>query len=820
MKISLNWLKDYIRLNEDINKISDTLTSTGLEVASVEEFSFINEDLVIGHVITCEKHPNAEKLKITTVDIGNSELLSIVCGAPNVAKGQKVIVAPVGTTLTLNNGDKLKLKKVKIRGEISEGMICAEDEIGLSDNHDSIIELKTDLKPGSPASMYFKISSDHIIDVETTPNRTDAFSHIGVAIDLGAALDKDIDYPKIEDIKKSKENFPIEVKILDSELCKRYSGIVISGIKVKESPIWLRNKLSSIGVKSINNIVDITNFVLHETGQPLHAFDYDKIKGNKIIVKQLKNKIKFITLDQKERSLSGEELMICDNEKPLCIAGILGGNNSGVTDNTTKIFLESAYFKPDVITKASKLHDISTDASFRFERGTDPNNTINALKRAANLIVKESSGIVASDIIDFYPNKIEGKKIKVFYKNIHKLIGNKIDKEQILTILKRLEIKIIENKKLDKDSKIITEESKKNIEEYFTVLIPTYRGDVTREIDVIEEILRIYGYNNIKIEENLGTNFISPTSDASRKLEVQNLITQTFISIGYNEIVTNSLTNLEYSNITSELEESKSIKIINPLSENLNSLRQSLLFSGLEAISNNIKRGNSNIKFFEFGKVYKKEKDSYIENQELSIWITGNSEESSWIKKQSKVTFQDINSIATEVLIKLGFNKIERKSISSDLFTNLIQINKEDINIALIGKVSDKIIKHFDINQEVFYATIKWDNLLKLERKEIVFSEISKFPSVSRDLSLILDKKVLFEEVKKVVSNHKEKRIISTNIYDVYEGDKLPQGKKTYTLNFILQDQNKTLKDKEIDKMMNKLMLSFENELGAEIKRS
>ncbi len=802
MKISLNWLKQYLNISEENKIISETLTDIGLEVGHIESFSMFNEDLVIGKVLTCEQHPNAERLKITTVDIGKDSPLNIVCGAPNVAAGQKIIFAPIGTTLTFNNGDILKLKKVKIRGEISEGMICAEDEIGISDNHDTIIELNTEFKPGTPILEYFKTQKDTIFDIDLTPNRADAFSHIGVARDLAARLNKKLEYPEIKELSKPKEILDIDIKIENSELCPRYSGILIKDIIVKDSPIWLKNRLKSIGLNPINNIVDITNFILHEMGQPLHAFDYDEIEGKKIIVKTLKNKTKFETLDDKERNLDGEELMICDSEKPLCIAGILGGKNSSVTNSTKNIFLECAYFNPITITKTAKKLNINSDSSYRFERGTDPNKVVDVLKRATSLIIEEANGQIASNIIDIYPNKIKNKEVKINFKNINKLIGEEISKKEIKKILKNLEI-----------------ETLKESEDNLLLSIPTYRVDVTREADVIEEILRIYGYNKIQFEDFLNSDYLAETNDImninSKKEEVSNLL----ISKGYNEIMTNSLTSSSYSDLSKDLSNQR-IDIINPLSEITDSMRQTLLFSGLEVISNNIHHGNSDLNLFEFGKIYFLKDKKYIENNRLCIWITKSKDKLSWIKDIDQSLFQTLNSAIYSLLHKLGIQDIQKNDLKNDFFRQAINFKFNEKDIANLGYINSKLLNHFKINQEIVFADLNWDLIVNIDNSILEYQQISKFPEVSRDLSLILKKDKTFEQVKNTIENFAEKKLTNFNLVDIYEGEKLDANKKTYTLNFTLQDQKKTLKEKEIDKIMNKLMETFERELEAEIRKS
>ncbi|MCP3659862.1 MAG: phenylalanine--tRNA ligase subunit beta [Bacteroidetes bacterium] len=804
MNISLNWLQQYINIDEENKIISEILTDIGLEVGHVEPFSFFNEDLVIAKVITCEQHPNAERLKKTTVDIGNDKLLNVICGAPNVAAGQKVVFAPVGTILTFKNGDTLKLKKVKIRGEISEGMICAEDEIGISDNHDTIIELNTNLDPGTPISKYYKTEKDSIFDIELTPNRTDAFSHIGVARDLAARLNKDFKYPEIKDLPKlnSNEKLDINIKIEDPKLCSRYAGIVIKDVKIQDSPIWLKNRLKSIGLNPVNNIVDITNFVLHEWGQPLHAFDYDKIVDKEIVIKTSKKEINFETLDDKERKLTGKELMIYDSQNPLCIAGIMGGKDSSVTELTKNIFLECAYFDPILISKTSKKLNINTDSSYRFERGTDPNKIIYVLKRAISLIIKETKGQIASDIIDIYPNKIKNHQVEIYFENINNLIGSEIPKSDIKRILKNLEIEILN----ETEQKIL-------------LSIPTYRVDVTREADVIEEILRIYGYNKIEFNEFLNTDYIAGRNEIMDIYSKKQEISDTLISKGFNEIMTNSLTNSNYSNLL-DIKNHERIDILNPLSEITNSLRQTLLFSGLEVISNNIHRGNKNLSFFEFGKIYYKQHNKYHEKNKLSLWITKNKENLSWIKDSEESLFQNLNSSVYSIFEKLGINKFNKINKNINLYNKSITFVYDDKEILNIGYISSKILNNFNIKQDLVFADIDWDLLSNIKLSEIEYQEVSKFPEVRRDLSLILNKDKSYEDVKNIIEKFPEKKLIDYNLVDIFEGEKIGTNKKTLTINFILQDKRNTLKDKEIDKIVNKLMNTFEKGLEAEIKRS
>ncbi len=866
MKISLNWLKRYLDINEDIKYIEHSLTDIGLEVSHIEFFSMLNENLIIGKIVSCIQHPDAERLKITQVNVGDKDaLLNIVCGAPNVRIGQKVIIAPVGIVLDLADGTQLKIKKAKIRGQVSEGMICAEDEIGLSTNHDTIMELDTDLDPGVPAVQYFGIQKDTIIEIDITPNRTDALCHIGVARDLAARLKKNIKYPSIDEelfFKKDNDS-KLKVKVEDPTLCVRYSGLVIKDVVIKESPIWLKEKLKSIGLTPINNIVDITNFVLQEYGQPLHAFDYDTIEDQTIVVKTIEP-TDFSCLDNKTRKLHGDEIMICDTKKPLCIAGIIGGENSCVTSETKNIFLESACFNPVSISKVAKKLGISTDASFRYERGTDPNITIMALKRAAEMIVKEANGAIASDIVDIYPKKVEKSRVKLDCKYLNKLVGQEILKSEIIDILKRLEIRYKDNGDI------------------LDLEIPTYRIDVTRPADVAEEILRIYGYNNIKtVDNNVQYEYIAPDSKATSNSKRKNKIADLLVAKDYNEIITNSLTNSEYSKIahskwdfpisinqnkysieketimdgfmtqTSTTKkdekidfeassptfseeniedkfpnvEKESIDILNPLSSITNSLRTTLLFSGLEVIARNINRGNKHLNLFEFGKIYYKssKKETSIdasegfdifEEQRLGIWLTGTKDQRFWIKQSQDSEFQKLNSVIHGIFEKL---KIPINTFLKDSILYFCTGKDHKNSICKLGMLGDNILEKFKIQQNVVYGEVNWELIKNIVRKETVYTSISVFPAVSRDLSLILDNNIMYEEVVNVTESLNDPKIQQISLVDTYEREKL-RGKKTYTINFKLRDFKKTLKEKNINKTMANLISVYEKQLGAEIR--
>lgn len=807
MNISLNWLKQYIKLDLEVNKISEYLTDIGLEVEGISEVESIKgglKGIVIGEVLTCNKHPNADRLNITKVDIGNQDILDIVCGAPNVKAGQKVPVATVGSVL-YDGEESFTIKKSKIRGEVSEGMICGEDEIGLGDATDGIMVLDDDVKVGTLASEHFKVGNDIVFEIGLTPNRSDAMGHFGVARDLKTVLNYngsnlELCLPDIKEFKKDNDNLHISVDIDDSELCPRYSGVTISGVKIGPSPEWLQNRLKSIGLSPINNIVDITNFVLHETGQPLHAFDARKIKDNKVIVKTLKEKTKFTTLDEVERKLSSEDLMICNNSEAMCMAGVFGGLNSGVCDNTTSIFLESAYFNPVSIRKTAKTHTLSTDSSFRFERGCDPNMTIYALKRAAILIKEITGGKISSEIVDVYPNEIKHFEVELTYSKLDNLIGEKIERESVKSILKDLEIELV-----------------KETDNGLSLRVPPFRVDVQREVDVIEEILRIYGFNTVKIPTKLNTS-ISHSEEVNSE-KVRNIISDLLSSNGYSEIMNNSLTKESYTRLIFELDESHNVTILNPLSQDLNVMRQSLLFSGLENISYNINRKNQDLKFYEFGKTYHKIKEENQEKQHLILLLTGQINSESWNENNNKTDFFVLKEKVEHILFRLDITKIKSEKISGYGFSEGLMYQYKKQRLVYFGKVDTKITKSFSVKQDVFYADFNWDLILDLiQNTTIKYSEVSKFPSVKRDLSLLIDNKVSFKELLQIAKDTEKNILKSVNLFDVYEGDKLPEGKKSYALSFILEDKTKTLTDKYIDKVMSKLISSYENKVGAEVR--
>ena len=815
MKISYNWLKNYIDTDLSVEEVSKILTDTGLEVEGIEEFESVKgglEGLVIGKVISCKKHPNADKLTVTTVDIGNGEELPIVCGAPNVAEGQKVVVASVGTILYSNN-EEFKIKKAKMRGEASEGMICAEDEIGLGTSHDGIMVLDELAKIGMPAKEYFNIETDTVFEIGLTPNRIDGASHIGTARDLAAYLSQakktELIKPSVDEFKIDNNNLPIEIIVEDKEACPRYTGVTVTNVNVKTSPEWLQNRLKAIGLNPINNLVDISNYVLHETGQPLHFFDADKIKGNKVIIKTLPEGSSFVTLDETERKLSADDLMICDENHGMCIAGVFGGTTSGVTENTKNVFIESAHFNSVSVRKTAKRHDLHTDASFRFERGSDPNITVYALKRATLLIKEIAGGEISSDIVDVYPEPVADYKVDLTFRNLKRLIGKKIEKEKVKSILESLDIKIV----TENDEKLSLE-------------VPTYRVDVLREVDVIEEILRIYGYNNIEISEHVNSSLsYSPKPD---KEKIQNTISDILAANGFNEIMCNSLTKVDYYNDLESYKPSNLVKIFNPLSNDLNVMRQTLLFGGLESIMYNQNRRNPDLKLYEFGNCYylndsesENPLKKYKEEQHLAIFITGNKTEESWITKEEPTSFFLLKSYIENILSRLGFdlNKIETEDISSDIFVEGLNYKYNKNQIVNFGILNKEVLKAFDIDTKVYYAEFSWDNVLKLSTKNSIrYTEIPKYPEVRRDLALLLNKEVKFANVKELAHKSEQKLLKKVSLFDVFEGEKLGANKKSYAVSFILQDENKTLTDKQIDKIMNNFIRVFEKELGAQIR--
>jgi phenylalanyl-tRNA synthetase, beta subunit, non-spirochete bacterial len=819
MNISYNWLKNYINIDEKPEEISIALTSIGLEVGCVEEVQSIRgglEGLVVGEVLTCENHENSDHLHVTTVNIGDSKALQIVCGAPNVAAGQKVVVATVGTKL-YSGDESFTIKRSKIRGVESCGMICAEDEIGIGTSHDGIIVLPTNAPVGTLAKDYYGIKSDYVIEVDITPNRSDACSHYGVARDLAAfyALKNDavkLTKPTVENFKISNKNLEIPVFVENTDACPRYSAVSISGVKVEESPDWLKNALNTIGLRPINNVVDITNYVLHEFGQPLHAFDADKISGKEVHVKCLPEGSEFVTLDEIERKLSANDLMICNKEKPMCIGGVFGGLTSGITENTVNVFLESAYFNPVSIRKTARRHGLNTDASFRFERGCDPANTVYVLKRCAALICEIAGGEVSSDIVDVYPNEIKPFDVEVSLQKINSLIGKEIGEDSIEKILKALEIKII---------------SKEN--NVYQLQVPAYRVDVQRDVDVIEDILRIYGYDNVEISDNLVSTLSYSQKPDTYKL--QRTIAEQLTAQGFNEILNNSLTKSDYYTDLKEFSSEKSVKIMNALSSDLNVMRQTLLFGGLENIAYNINRKNQDLKFYEFGNCYsynaenKKENETlsaYSESFHLALWLTGNKSAQSWTVAEQKTSIFELKAYIENIFRRLGVDvsRLNNSEFSDELLSEAIEVKSPRKNIlAVYGIVNPKLLKKFDIEQPVYYADLQWQTLIKeISNHKVSFSEISKFPEVKRDLSLLLDDKIRFSEIEQIARETERKLLKSVSLFDVYEGKNLEAGKKSYAVSFVLQDETKTLTDNQIDGIMNKIRLNLENKLGAKLR--
>ena len=804
MKISLNWLQQFIDLPESPKEIGDLLTHSGLEVEGLEEVERVKgglKGLVVGEVLTCTKHPNADNLNVTTVDIGQEEPSPIVCGAPNVAIGQKVIVATVNAMLSPSTGEPFNIKKAKIRGEVSEGMICAEDEIGLGAGHDGILVLDTDLPNGTPAADYFDLTSEYVYEIGLTPNRADAASHLGTARDLKALFKRNIQMPSVDAFKVNNTDRMIAVTVENADACPRYSGLTISGITVKESPDWLKSKLNAIGINPTNNVVDVTNYVLHGLGQPMHAFDAASITGDRVVIKTMPAGTKFTTLDEKERVLAERDLMICNAEGGMCIAGVFGGMKSGVTEKTTDIFLESAYFSPDYIRKTAQTHQLKTDASFRYERGTDPNITVYALKYAALLIQEVAGGQVSSEITDLYPSEIKNFEVPVTFRGINRLIGKTLSNDEIKEILISLDI-------------VITDETK----EGFTAIVPPYRVDVQREADIVEEVLRIYGYNNIELKDTLSSTFLSefPKRDADAiELEVSRILS----GAGYNEIVTNSLTKHTYAEATESLDDNENVQILNFLSEELNVMRQSLLFNGLEVIEKNVKRRQTNLSLFEFGKTYHKVNEKYKEKERLVIFVTGENVDENWLEKKRATHYFDLKKTVSQLLNKLGVHIYETSEAESDLFAYGLTVSTRKKPLLTMGKVSSKLAKLCDVKQEVFMADIDWDFLKSLYPLEVDFKPISKFPEVKRDLSLVVDKAINFDQIRRLSMKLERQLITRTSVFDVYEGDKIGENQKAYAISFFLQDQEKTLNDKVIDKTMNRLIQGFEKELGAIIRK-
>jgi phenylalanyl-tRNA synthetase beta chain len=804
MKISYKWLGELIELTETPEEIGTLLTATGLEVENIEEVESIRGGLkgvVVGEVLTCEKHPEADRLKITTVDTGLPEPLHIVCGAANVAAGQKVVVATVGAVLyPTGSEDAIVLKKSKIRGALSEGMICAEDELGLGTSHDGILVLDTDLPNGTPAADYFGISSDYLIEIGLTPNRADAASHFGVARDLKAVLDREIKLPSVAEFKVTDQSLTFGVSVENAEACPRYTGLTISGITVAESPEWLKQKLQTIGIRSINNVVDVTNYVCHELGQPLHAFDAAKVDGNQVIVKTVEAGTKFTTLDDLERTLSDQDLMICNATSPMCIGGVFGGADSGVSNTTTAIFLESAYFSPVWVRRTAQRFTLKTDSSFRFERGTDPNMPLFALKRAALLIQEVAGGQVTSEVTDIYPTPIEDFSINISYRNIDRLIGKSLGAEKIEQILTGLDIKLEE--KTDAG---------------FVAIVPPYRVDVQREADVIEEILRIYGFGQVELSESLSSDYLSdfPVNDPEKlKMRVAELLAAN----GFYEMINNSLTKPDYAALLGEQAEQSTVKILNYLSEDLSVMRQSLVFSGLEVIEHNINRRQRDLKLFEFGKTYNLINEKYSEKERLAVFLSGNTQEESWIVKSKESAFHDLAAVVSQVLAAMKIRSTEKQEADATIFQYGLTLSINKKPVVTFGLLKSAITKKASVKAPVLYADFDWEYMLKQYDSAIQYREVPKFPEVRRDLSLVVDKKVTFEELRQVAFKTERQLLRSVNVFDVYEGTNL-EGRKSYSISFILQDDQQTLTDKVIDKTMSRLIANYERELNAIIRK-
>ncbi len=820
MEISYKWLKEYVDFDLTPQETADALTSCGLEVDALEEVQTIKgglKGLYVGKVLTCEMHPNSDHLHITTVDLGKGEPQQIVCGAPNVAAGQKVIVADLGCVLY--DGDKeFVIKKSKLRGVESNGMICAEDEIGVGTSHDGIIVLPEDAPVGQPAAEYYHLESDWVIEIDITANRSDALSHWGVARDLYAWLKRNghntsLHRPDCSEFTVDNTDLPIDVEIENTEACKRYACVSITGCEVKESPEWLQDKLKVIGLRPINNIVDITNYVMMAYGQPMHCFDADMVKGHKIVVRTQPEGTKFVTLDGEEHTLGEHDLSICNAEEPMCIAGIFGGKGSGTYDTTTNVVLESAYFHPTWIRKSARRHGLSTDASYRFERGIDPNGTIYALKQAAILCKQLAGGKVSMEIKDVYPAPIADARVQLDYEYVDRLIGKKIGNDIIRSIVESLEMKVVS-------------ETEAGLE----LDVPAYRVDVQRPCDVVEDILRIYGYNNVEIPTQLKSS-LTILGDEDKAYHHQNVISEQLVGCGFREILNNSLTKTAYYTELNHYTEETTVKVMNPLSSDLGVMRQTLLFGGLESICRNVNHKMPNLRFFEFGNCYhfslekKNDEDpikAYTEEMHLGLWLTGKRVEGSWAHADEQSSFYELKAYVMNIFTRLGVNPgivVVEKS-DNNVFGKALALKARSGKVLCeMGTVSHKLLKKVDIDQDVFYADINWNNLMRaIKKNETLYHDISKFPSVSRDLALLIDKSVEFEQIEQIARQTEKKLLKSVELFDVYEGKNLPEGKKSYAVNFILQDETKTLNDKQIEAIMTKLINNLKQKLGAELR--
>ena len=820
MEISYKWLKEYVDFDLTPQETADVLTSCGLEVDSLEEVQTIKgglKGLYVGKVLTCEMHPNSDHLHITTVDLGKGEPQQIVCGAPNVAAGQKVIVADLGCVLY--DGDKeFVIKKSKLRGVESNGMICAEDEIGVGTSHDGIIVLPEDAPVGQPAAEYYHLESDWVIEIDITANRSDALSHWGVARDLYAWLKRNgyntsLHRPDCSEFTVDNTNLPIDVEIENTEACKRYACVSITGCEVKESPEWLQDKLKVIGLRPINNIVDITNYVMMAYGQPMHCFDADMVKGNKIVVRTQPEGTKFVTLDGEEHTLGEHDLSICNAEEPMCIAGIFGGKGSGTYDTTTNVVLESAYFHPTWIRKSARRHGLSTDASYRFERGIDPNGIIYALKQAAILCKQLAGGKVSMEIKDVYPTPIADARVQLDYEYVDRLIGKKIGNDMIRSIVESLDMKVIS-------------ETDTGLE----LDVPAYRVDVQRPCDVVEDILRIYGYNNVEIPTQLKSS-LTILGDEDKAYHHQNVISEQLVGCGFREILNNSLTKTAYYTELNHYTEDTTVKVMNPLSSDLGVMRQTLLFGGLESICRNVNHKMPNLRFFEFGNCYhfspEKNNDedpikAYTEEMHLGMWLTGKRVEGSWAHADEQSNFYELKAYVMNIFNRLGVNPgiVVAEKSDNNVFGKALALKARSGKLLCeMGTVSHKLLKKMDIDQDVFYADINWNNIMRaIKKNETLYHDISKFPSVSRDLALLIDKSVEFEQIEQIARQTEKKLLKSVELFDVYEGKNLPEGKKSYAVNFILQDETKTLNDKQIEAIMTKLINNLKQKLGAELR--
>jgi len=820
MNISYKWLKEYVDFDLTAQQVADALTSTGLEVDALEEVQSIKgglKGLYVGKVLTCEAHPNSDHLHVTTVDLGKGEPSQIVCGAPNVAAGQKVIVADLGCVLY--DGDKeFVIKKSKLRGVESNGMICAEDEIGIGNDHAGIIVLPEDAVVGTPAAEYYHLESDWLIEVDITANRADGLSHWGVARDLYAWLKSNgyetkMHRPDCSKFTVDNHDLPIEVKIENTEACKRYACVSVSDCEVKESPEWLKNKLNTIGLRPINNIVDITNYVMMAYGQPLHCFDADMVKGHQIVVKTMPEGTPFQTLDGEEHKLSDRDLAICNAEEPMCIAGVFGGKGSGTYETTKNVVLESAYFHPTWIRKSARRHGLSTDASFRFERGVDPNGTIYALQQAAILCKELAGGKVSMEIVDVYPEKMENAIVDLQYSYVHDLVGKEIPTDKIKAICESLEMKVLEE----------TAEGLK-------LEIPAYRVDVTRPCDVVEDILRIYGYNNVEIPTQLKSSLVIK-GDEDQKHKLANIVSEQLVGEGFNEILNNSLTKGAYYEGHNAYAAENCVKIMNPLSTDLNVMRQTLLFGGLESVQHNVNRKRSNLRFFEFGNVYTFDPEkanlddpmqAYKEQYHAALWLTGKRVEGSWAHANEESSFYELSAYVENILRRIGVKPgmIVRKKTENDIFSAGLTIeNRGGKKLIEMGIITKKLLKQFGLDAPVFYAELNWTALMKVIKKnEVLYTEVPKFPAVSRDLALLVDNSVEFAQIEQIARATEKKLLKKVELFDVYKGDKLPAGKKSYAVNFILQDEEKTMGDKQIEAIMNKLIAQLKKQLNAELR--